>query len=337
MNIIYNLAFLVLFQFLSVFDQTVESPRSSHLLDSKLERKIDKDGRTLLVFRSADGGQTWQDISRGLPELTKYGVGFFADDNGLYLAAEKGLYHSKPNSKVPFWKKEIYPGEHASISPAKNGIFGYNYWGGISERTNGTSAWSPKFSSFQEKVRTLCTVFESAKGAIFIGTDKGLFKSTDSGKTWKHVHDGGVVTKLVESNGVLLATSLKGIIRSTDDGENWTLVISEGGVGVALEKIKGGFAAITRNGVAVKTTRVRTSYDGGKTWQPIDAGLPAESSITSIIQVGENFYCGHPTGIYKSSDKGKTWKLIRPSINGKVFHLSVSGNVIYAIPLVDGC
>jgi photosystem II stability/assembly factor-like uncharacterized protein len=142
--------------------------------------------------------------------------------------------------------------------------------------------------------------------------------------------------KLVESNGVLLATSQGGILRSTDDGENWDLVISEGGVGIAVERIKGGFAAITYN-TASKTRRVRTSYDGGKTWQPIDAGLPASLDIASIIEVGEYFFCGHPTGIFRSSDKGKTWKLLLPSIENKTFNLSVSGNVIYAIPREEGC
>jgi photosystem II stability/assembly factor-like uncharacterized protein len=141
---------------------------------------------------------------------------------------------------------------------------------------------------------------------------------------------------LVESNGVLLATSTSGIIRSTDTGENWSSVISEGGVGINVEKINGGFAAITFNTTS-KTRRVRTSYDGGKTWQPIDAGLPAQLSIASIIQVGENFFCGHPDGIFRSSDKGKTWKLLLPSVDGKVFNLSVSGNVIYAIPRDAGC
>ena len=142
--------------------------------------------------------------------------------------------------------------------------------------------------------------------------------------------------KLVESNGILMATSQSGILRSTDDGENWDLVINEGGVGIAVECIKGGFAAITYNTMS-KTRRVRTSYDGGKTWEPIDADLPASLSITSIVQVGEYFFCGHPNGIFRSSDQGKTWKLLFPSKWNKVFNLSVSGDVIYAIPRDGGC
>ncbi len=142
--------------------------------------------------------------------------------------------------------------------------------------------------------------------------------------------------KMVESNGVLMATSQVGIIRSTDGGENWDAVISEGGVGIAVECIKGGFAAITYNTTS-ETRRVRTSYDGGKTWQAIDAALPASLSIASIVQVGDDFFCGHPGGIFRSSDKGKTWQLLLPSMGNKVFNLSVSGNVIYAIPRDGGC
>ncbi|MFN5646722.1 MAG: exo-alpha-sialidase, partial [Sphingobacteriales bacterium] len=68
-----------------------------------------------------------------------------------------------------------------------------------------------------------------------------------------------------------------------------------------------------------------------------DEGLPAQSSISSIVQLGEDLFCGHPDGIYKSSDKGKTWKLLLCSKDGKVYNLTVSGNVIYAIPRVAGC
>ncbi|WP_342085254.1 hypothetical protein [Dyadobacter sp. OTU695] len=83
-----------------------------------------------------------------------------------------------------------------------------------------------------------------------------------SGKNWKRVYDEGWVMKLVESNGVLIATSQRGIIRSVDDGESWVNVIDEGGVGIAIERIKGGFAAITCN----------TETEARRVWQ---LSLPA--------------------------------------------------------------
>jgi len=326
---IYNLAFLLLFLY----------PFASPITDSQQKLNINKAGAANIVFKSTDGGQSWQDISEGLPENLQDDAiqrdGFFADDSGFYLRVGNGIYQSNPNSTAPFWKKDIFPDEQGSIAPGKTGIFAYSYRNGqFLQKINGTNVWSPVYTNFQ--VKEIRTVFETAGGTVFIGSDKGLFKSTDSGKTWKQVYTGGWVMKLVESDGVLMATSQGGILRSTDDGENWDCVLNEGGVGIAVDRIKGGFAAINYN-IESKTRRVRTSYDGGKTWQPIDADLPADLSIASIIQVGEYFFCGHPAGIFRSSDNGKTWKLLLPSIENKVFNLSVSGNVIYAISRNGGC
>ncbi len=374
MKIIYNIALLLLFQFFSSCDRALKLPHSSAVTDSVQVQKSDKAGVANIVFKSTDNGQTWQYISEGLPEpvTDKYGVSrnaFFADDNGLYITAGNGIYHSKSNSTAPFWTKEIFPDEHSSIAPGKVGMFAYNYWGeGIFQKANGTGVWSPVFTNFNEK--RITSVFETAGGTIFIGSDRGLFKSTNRGKSWKQLYPGGL-GKMVESNAVLLATSQAGILRSTDDGENWVLVIGEGGVGIDVERIEGGFAAITYS-TASTTRRIRTSYYGGKTWQAIDAGLqaagfiepilppvnanlPAQgfsdstrhtvdtaglklpTYITFIVQVGENFFCGRSDGIYRSSDKGKTWQCMRCVKEGKMFKLYVSGNVIYAIQVESHC
>ena len=342
---IYILAFLLLF--------TVSS--SSLLPDSHPDPKTEKAGTAKIVFKSTDGGQTWQDISKGLPEnLREDGIrgnSFFANDKGLFLRVGNGLYHSTPNATAPFWTKEIFPGEHSSIAPGKSGIFANNYWGVNLKKTDGTSVWSPMFENFQEtRIRS---VFETAGGTIFISTDGGLYKTANNGKTWKHVHTEGMDGNLAESDGVLLAISMRRIIRSTDNGENWALAISEDSVAFDVKQIKGGFTAM--NSISASNPRgISTSYDGGKTWQPIDAGLQDKVVIdsiwrtwddrprlqafqTSIIQVGENFLCTHPHGIFKSADKGKTWKLLLPSIDGKVFNLFGSGNVIYAISSKGGC
>ena len=335
---IYNLALLLLFLFPFAANESLEFPASSPVTDSQQKLNRNKSGVANIVFKSTDGGQTWQDISEGLPEPVKDddGVGrnvSFANDNGLYLTDGNGLYHSKPNATAPFWTKEFIP-EHNSITPGKTGIFAYNNDGHFLQKINGTSKWSPIYTNFQQK--RVRSVFESAAGSIFICSDYGLFKSTNSGKTWKRVYTGGGAFSVVESSGVLMAICGTGIIRSTDDGESWDFVINEERRGFQVESIKGGFAVIFYP-TAKDTMSVRTSYDGGKTWQSIDEGLPVNATITSIIQVGENLFCANSKGVLRSSDKGKTWKLILPAIKDKVFNLSVSGNVIYAIPRNRGC
>src|SRR5436190_10596975 len=123
------------------------------LINSFVLKEKEAREKTNVVFKSTDGGQTWQDISKGLPENLRKdsirGNSFFANDKGLFLRLGNGLYHSTPNATAPFWTKEIFPGEHSSIAPGKSGIFAYNYWGVNLKTTKGTSVWSPMFDTFQ--------------------------------------------------------------------------------------------------------------------------------------------------------------------------------------------
>src|SRR5215216_4336543 len=99
----------------------------SFVLKEKNAAKVirNKSGLANIVFKSTDGGQTWQDISKGLPENLREDS-IFSNDKGLFLRAGNGLYHSTPNATAPFWSKEILPDEHSSIAPGKPRIF---YWG----------------------------------------------------------------------------------------------------------------------------------------------------------------------------------------------------------------
>jgi photosystem II stability/assembly factor-like uncharacterized protein len=333
--------------------------------------KAIKDGKSPavvnIIFKSADGGETWQDISAGLPEkLQKSGVsnnGLFANNRGVYLRAGNGVYHNESNSKTPFWTKEIFPGNQRNITPGQNGIFAYDFRGQFLQKINGTSGWLPMYTDFQEqavridktidwmyknyKEREVRNVFETAGGTVFISSNSSLFRSTDSGKTWNQVQAGDGRMKLIESNGVLLSTSNEGILRSTDDGQNWDRVISEGGAGVAVERIDGGFAAIVYN-TTTQTNTIHISRDSGKNWNAIGGELQpswssslmkkigllkSSSDIVSVKQMGKYLICGRPDAIFRSADMGKTWKkLVLPAIENYGFNLSVSGNVIYVLP-----
>jgi hypothetical protein len=112
---IYILAFLLLF---TVFSSPL-------LRGSHPDPKTEKGGPAKIVFKSTDGGQTWQDISEGLPENLPVDSirGNFANDKGLFLMVGNELYHTTPNATIPFWTKEILPNEHSSIAPVSPGNF----------------------------------------------------------------------------------------------------------------------------------------------------------------------------------------------------------------------
>lgn len=288
---------------------------------------------TNLIFKSTNIGQTWQDISAGLP--VDKGVSCVVQNGEIIVRnSGDGVFRSLSTSATPTWEKEmLLPNPVFGIYAGSSGVYALSANNNFLQK-NATGTWAPVFTTLKNEHVQM--VFEAANGTVFIGTDNGLFKSKDQGKNWKPVYPDGWVLRMAESNGVLLCTTQRGISRSTDGGEHWEQVISEGGVGIEVEAIGSGFAAITYN-TESETRRVRISTDGGVTWEAIDANLPPSANIASIKQVGQYFFCGHPKGVYRSSDGGVTWELVFPAIGDKVFSLFVAGDVLYAIPRVAGC
>jgi photosystem II stability/assembly factor-like uncharacterized protein len=290
-------------------------------------------GATNIIFQSKDGGQTWQDISHGLPE-NEQAEDFFAGESDLYLRVKNEMYRSKGGLQTPVWEKETVPGAgHESMNSNPSSVMAFNYSEGQVYQQTPAGTWSPIDAKF--KTPWMPMIFETSDGTLFFSSDGGLYRSADKGRSWSTVLKGRGVAQLVEDNNVLVGTSQTGIIRSTDNGENWEPVISEGGVGIAIERIDGGLAAISYS-VSTKTRRIRISSDSGKTWRAIDEGLQS-LSISSIKQMGKYLIVGHPDGIFRSADMGKTWNLVHPGVDEKVFKVYVSGHVLYAVASNLGC
>ena len=135
-----------------------------------------------IVFQSADGGQTWQDFSAGLPP--KLAVGrVYADDNSIYLASENALYYRGTALVAPVWANDFFLGEHISdIFPGKNGLYATAYGDGFFKGIPGTNFWNPMDHALRDK--TIRCVLETPDGTVFVGCESGLYKSADGGKSW---------------------------------------------------------------------------------------------------------------------------------------------------------
>ena len=59
---------------------------------------------TQIVFQSTDGGQSWQNMSAGLPAGVEPGT-FFANDGALFLGAAQGLYRNAGPAKSDVWER----------------------------------------------------------------------------------------------------------------------------------------------------------------------------------------------------------------------------------------
>jgi photosystem II stability/assembly factor-like uncharacterized protein len=273
-------------------------------------------GAANIMLQSNDGGLTWQDISQDLP-VNEQPEDFFAAGSDLYLRVKKEMYRSKGGLQTPVWEKETVPFvADESINSTRPLVRAFNYSEGQVYQQAPEGTWSPIHAKF--KTPWMPMIFKTSDGTLFYSSDGGLYRSTDTGRSWKTVLKGRGIAMLVEENSVLVGTTQTGIIRSTDNGETWEPVISEGGVGIAIEHVDGGIAAISYN-VSTKTRRIRFSSDSGKTWRAIDEGIQS-LSISSIKQMDKYLIVGHPDGIFRSADMGKTWSLVHPT-NGYVFKL----------------
>lgn len=332
--------FQILFLLLSIRSLTAcqQAPQQEAVAstDSSLAPVISctQDDKTMpIIYQSTDGGLTWKDISTGLPR-EKPVESFTVDKGQVLMSFPAGLYQGSVAANAPRWERDFLLHDRiVSFSKGQSGAYALTgdnrFLHNIAK-----NSWVQVCSELS--AQHLRSIFETQSGILLVGCDNGMFKSVDQGKTWKQVFHDGIILNMVESNGVIIAGGQQGILRSTDGGENWSWVLSEGGVGIATELIKGGFASITYN-TTTKTRRVRTSYDGGKTWNAIDAGLPGDDQIASIKQVDNYFICGHPKGLYRSADQGKTWQLVLKPVGQKVYNIAVSDAVVYAVPMFGGC
>jgi photosystem II stability/assembly factor-like uncharacterized protein len=231
--------------------------------------------------------------------------------------------------------------------------------GGVWKSSDYGRTWVPIFDDQPTGSIGALAVAPSNPDIIYVGSGEGLqrpdlsvgdgmFKSTDAGKTWKHVglsdaqQIGQVIVDPRDPNRVFVAVlghpygpnEERGVFRSTDGGGTWQKILykdeNTGAIELAFDP-KNPDVIYTdlwaaregpwENGAwQGKTSGLFKSTDGGNTWRQLTGGLPTAEEGLGRIGFGiamsdpDRIYATvdarQKGGIYLSDDAGETWQLI---------------------------
>jgi photosystem II stability/assembly factor-like uncharacterized protein len=315
---------------------------------------------TGVVLQSTDNGNTWQDLSYGLPEGIVARCASIHDDQ-IYIGTEKGKVHHRHIATMSQWESSSVGNPFLSIDgltpepdimsihKAKSGAFAVVYRQGFYQQN--ASNWEPIHPRF--KIENIYGIQETDNGVQYVQTQTGLYKSKDKGSNWQHIYSKSTVHAFLIQGNVIVASVREGIVRSLDGGDSWTTILPDEGAVYTLSTLNGNIAAVRTawpwrscndNGADItkRDIALRVSNDAGATWQPLQVEQTDTGDIFDVAQVGSTLYYSHKGGISRSTNGGKTWTLTQPipiDLDQLLwrYELFTSGEAVYAVLRWNGC
>jgi photosystem II stability/assembly factor-like uncharacterized protein len=300
------------------------------------------------VFKSIDGGKTWDDISDGFPNDTYLGDVMVVSDK-VVAATDHGVYYLKDNNGAQRWQKDMF---------LNDPVYNINYHNGnlqvispdrgVMQKVERAGIWQKVYTELTSK-NLISSVMSTAEGTVYASGKEGVFKSDDEGQTWSHVYKGTWVKNVVQMGNILVASDAETLFRSADKGQNWTPVIENDGFVRSISSVNNALVAIT-NGLQEKKVdntllqskpdvfnNVWTSTDEGKTWFKMHQELSGVHQISDYQAFGNTILFGHDGKIFLSTDNGNTWQSVLETSAEFNFKMIISGQAIYAYKVNNGC
>lgn len=294
------------------------------------------------IFRSTDGGLTWQPKSTGLYLDNRAFSWLVVDDSSYIIAGTNShigerVYKSKDNGES--WSQiAVLGGTCSAINDSGHIYAGNTGYGQYSVSKDGGYTWThyPHPSPFIRCIEI------NDSGHIFIGGNYTAYRSTDNGATWTTL-SGGITSEInsiaFNVSGHIFAGnwqeygSQSGILKSTDNGDTWTTV-------------KLGFRVNSSHNIVINSSGdiivgswgwgIWKSTDNGDTWTQHNTGLGHPYIKSMHISYDGNIYAGTSGGgIYRSADNGESWQQVGvTSANVKRVAISPANGNFFA--LVNG-
>lgn len=201
------------------------------------------------LFKSADGGGSWNSLNLGLPPNSSIDAVAVNPQNPstLYVGSVYGIFKSTDggsdwtpvNSGLPAFANGL-PGGAAYFLVASLAIdqqqpdtvyvaITNSIGSRVLRTTNGGASWSDAASGLPENttVRSL-QIDSQIHTTLYAATRAGVFKSTDSAITWTPANSGLISTVITDlaitpgNSSTLYAATSSELLKTADGGKNWS-------------------------------------------------------------------------------------------------------------------
>jgi photosystem II stability/assembly factor-like uncharacterized protein len=262
------------------------------------------------VYRSLDGGASWERMGLEKSEHIGMIVVDPRDSNVVYVAAQgplwsgggdRGLYKTGDGGKT--WQRILAGGQYT----------------GVNEVHMDPRNPDVLFAARHQRLRNVAALING-------GPESGIFKSVDGGKTWRELEKGlpeedmgkiGLAISPIDPDVVYATIELGrrtgGFWRSADGGESWEKRSDYLSGGTGPHYYQEIFASPHRfDRIYQMDATLHISEDGGTTFVPQPHGYKHGDHHAMAFDPDDPDYLMYGTdgGIYESFDLGRTFRFI---------------------------
>ncbi len=266
-----------------------------------------------------DGDSTWTHLGWNTPRI----VGITYDParpDTMFLASGNGVLRTYDDGAswrlTTDWR--ITEVQDVSLDPhAPDHVYlasAYGVW----RTEDGGETWVESNAGLRhpgDHYTQTIEVDHTRAGRVLVGTEGGVYESTDGATSWRYVGGGQEVEILdlqqsrSDPDVWIAATYRHGLILSNDGGRTWTpgpdAIASQSVHAVAIDPTN------ARRMAAVGwETGVYVTENGGRTWARRGATLPTDKFYETIFDAnvpGRLWVATLEEGVYHSDDFGRTW------------------------------
>ncbi len=257
------------------------------------------------VFRSDDGAATWRELPLSLGHESVV-------DNLLVHPADAD------NVFAAYWRS--------------------NGTGGLVQSLDGGDTWNSLPVPSDPSLRAIA-IAPSDSDRMYVGGIGGVWRSDDSGTTWRNINGVELSSEFVESLAVdprdadhLYAGTWRQVYRTRNGGETWKRIYQ--GMAVDRDIFSLTISPHDPDMVLAGTCNfLYRSSDGGGTWNERRAGLERRHNrVHAVVHDPRDsnvLFAGTRGALYRSDDAGGEWRMTVPNVTVTGMALDADNDRLY--------